>query len=247
MRGIWVVISALIMIGFSGCEKSILDNCAASGGKITKEDRGHPEIHYIHLSDNINLILEQGNSPSLQVEAGKNLLPDIITEVKNGELYIRNENKCNWLRSYNKEVNVYLTIAALDSLDYYGSGDIFSVNALKSDSIRIDVWEGSGSIRLQLDVPTSHLNLHFGTVDFNVTGRSNVTYIYAASYGPFNCGDLDSKFVYINNKGSNNCYVRASVHLVATIEYLGNIYYYGNPGTIHTDISGDGKLIHLEN
>lgn len=240
---IFILVAALLFM--QACEKSILDNCAKNTGRIIIENRGEPHIDYIHISDNVNLILKQGNAGSLRVEAGENIISSIVTEVNEGRLYIRNENKCNWLRSYNKDINVYLSVADLDSLDYFGSGTISSENAISGDSVQISVWEGSGSIEMELDVEKSRLNLHYGTVDFNIRGRSGVTYIYAASYGPFYCEQLNSKFVYINNRGTNNCYVRASVELGATIEYLGNIYYYGNPPVVHSNISGEGELISM--
>lgn len=242
-RQLNILILILVLPLFHACEKILPDNCAKSIGKMVIEDRGAPDIGYINISDNVNLILKHENSGALRVEAGEHIIGSVKTEVSGRQLVISNENKCNWLRSYSKDINVYLTLSKLDSLDYYGSGTVTSENAIKADSVQISVWEGSGSIEMELDVEKSRLNLHYGTVDFNISGRSGVTYIYAGSYGPFYCEQLDSKFVYINNRGTNDCYVRASVELGATIEYLGSIYYYGNPPVVYSNITGEGELI----
>ena len=67
---------------------------------------------------NVNLYLRQANENKLVLESGTNLMAKIITEVNsNGVLEIRNENQCNWVRSYDKPINVYLEFKDLDSLE----------------------------------------------------------------------------------------------------------------------------------
>ena len=43
--------------------------------------------------------------------------------------------------------------------------------------------------------------------------------------------------------GTNDCYVNADKYLDATIRSIGNIYYTGNPDSVHVHISGPDKLI----
>ncbi|MBU3927046.1 MAG: DUF2807 domain-containing protein, partial [Bacteroidetes bacterium] len=57
--------------------------------------------------------------------------------------------------------------------------------------------------------------------------------------------DLYASLMYVNNKSANDVYVRASEVLGATIEGLGNIYYYGDPPEVGFIKQGSGELIHL--
>ena len=232
-------------LSVGACKKMGVDNCFSNTGEIISEVREVDDIHYVLLENNVNLVLIQDSVPSLRVEAGKNIIDKVITEVSGTNLFIRNENDCNWLRSYDKEIRVYLGVHKLDSLDYRSSGDVTTKTTLVNDSIEIHVWEGSGSIDMDIEVEKSWINLHYGTVDMNIRGNSNVTYIFSGSYGLLRCDELDSKFTYVGSQGTNDCYVRASVGLEVSIKYLGNIYYYGSPSFIKKDISGEGELIKL--
>jgi Putative auto-transporter adhesin, head GIN domain len=241
------LISIATLICFSSCEKMGLNNCLENTGKTIRIEREVNDLCYINLSNNVNLILTQDSFCSLSVEAGENIIDKVITEVSGNSLYIRNENKCNWLRSYDKEINVYLSVSNIDSIDYNSSGVIISTNTILNDTLSINVEEGCGSIDMEINVYKAVLNLHYGTVDFKISGKSKLAYIFNASYGPIHCHNLNSTFTYINNQGTNDCYVRASHTLEATIEFLGNIYYYGNPSFIKKNITGQGELIKLGN
>jgi hypothetical protein len=223
-----------------------LGDCFKSTGEIILEERETPEFEHIILEDNINIILTQDNQCSIRVQAGKNLIGSVITEVNDGQLTIRNDNQCNWIRSYNKDINVYLAVKNLVSIYYMASGNIISTNTIVSDSLNIAVYDGSGLIDMDILTVNSVLSLHYGSVDFNIHGFTQVDYIFAASYGPFHCQDLVSVFCFMNNRGSNDCFVNCTKDLEVVIENIGNIYYKGNPETIKSVITGTGQLIKLE-
>ena len=240
-----ILLIIIISITSFSCKKNIGD-CFKSTGKIITEDRTSSDFHLIYLNDNVNLVITQDSLNSVIVEAGENIISSVKTEFINGHLNITNTSSCNWVRSYEKEITVYVSVNNLDSLKYESSGDVSCTNTIKNDSICVDVWGGAGTIKLDLELKIAKLHLHYGTVDMVFRGSSYVTYIYAASYGPFHCEDLYSSNVYINNRGTNNCYIRASKLLEATIESIGDIYYYGNPEEVSSNITGDGELIKME-
>ena len=66
------------------CEKLFVDDCFKSTGEITIERRESSDFENIILEDNINLILTQGNECAIMVEAGKNLLESIKTDISGG-------------------------------------------------------------------------------------------------------------------------------------------------------------------
>jgi hypothetical protein len=236
----------LILLLCSSCEKFPGDDCFKSSGEITLEHRDVAEFESISLNDNINLIITQGNECAVTVQAGKNLLGSIITEVDDKELIVKNENTCNWMRNYNKDIDIYLTVKNLKDIVYRSSGLIFSTNAILGDSLNVAVWDGTGTIDMEVQTRVCVLSLHYGSVDFRVRGNTNISYIYAGSYGPFYCENLESVFTFMNNRGSNDCYVYCTKQLEVDIEYTGSIYYKGNPETIVANITGSGQLIKLD-
>src|SRR5512138_915177 len=98
-----LILIGCYMLCSAGCSKSGAD-CFTSAGEVTLEERILPDFDSLVLNDNVNLILTYDSMPiqTVAVEAGKNLLRGITTEVSNGELIIHNLNVCNWVRSFNK-------------------------------------------------------------------------------------------------------------------------------------------------
>ncbi len=244
---IWCIrVLVLILAVFTSCSKDDPFGCFRNTGPITREKRETGPFTMIVLRNNLNLILTRDSVCEVVVEAGKNLQDKIFTTVSRGILEIKNENACNWMRSYDKPLNVYVRVSDLDSLAYRASGDVKSTNPIITDSLKVDVWEGGGSIDLEVDVIKSWFRIHEGTAGITARGHTTVNFIYANAYGPVDCLGLETKFTYMNNSGTNHCYVNASYVLEVTIENTGNIYYMGDPDHIKTDISGEGKLIKLD-
>lgn len=246
MKLIRIISGVLIAVSLGGCEKGHGFDCLKGTGDITTEMRTAGVVNTIILEDNINLYLTQDTAEKIVVEAGEKIIGSIATELENGKLTLRNNNRCNWVRSFNKEVNVYVSVRDLRYIDYTGSGDIIAVNEIISDNFEINIYDGSGSINLNLNTEESWITLHLGVADITVKGKSDISYVYTAGYGPVDCIHLQTDNTYITNNGSNNCFINVSNELVAKIGSVGNIYYKGNPKTIDKRISGSGSLISID-
>jgi hypothetical protein len=218
--------------------------CVGKTGKTITQMRTTLPYNSVEVYDNINLILTHDTSlTAIYVEAGENLIDGITTKIDSGKLVLRNHNSCNWLRSFEVPVNVYLTYTKLDSIIFQAAGNITCTNEWTNDTIYLDVVEGGGQINLNLNVFKSFITVRYGTVAINITGFSQVTYISSQGYGPLHAEDLYSKFTYVYTFSPNDVFVKATVELGVEIRNIGNVYYTGNPGNIYTNISGKGKLI----
>jgi hypothetical protein len=236
----------VILLLMTACNREQLDDCYTGTGPMVTEERPSGYFERIELYDNVNLVLIEGNQPTLKIEAGQKLLDAIKTEITDSTLLIRNTLKCNWVRSYDREITVYATAPALHEIRYEGSGDVRTAGPVTLDSLQVSIWGGAGTFDLDLHAYQLNLALHYGTVDLHVKGKAVLTTIFANSYGPFYCNDLISNIVYIRNSGTNNCHVHAEHILEAEITSVGNIYYTGNPYELKTNISGSGKLIKMD-
>lgn len=241
-----IIIIIVSLVSFSSCKKGTFPDCFYATGDITTQSRAIEKFSKIILRNNVNLILEKSNTNNIVVEAGTNLISNISTLVnENGVLEIKNDNNCNWIRSFDKPINVYLKYTNIDTIEYQSIGDVTTKNTLITDTLWLAAYEGAGEININIDVKTLHCALHYGTLDIIIKGNSGLSYVYSASFGLVNLIELESKFVYANNKSSNDVYLKANSHLGATIENIGNIYYVGNPKTVTFDKIGTGELIHL--
>jgi hypothetical protein len=232
----------LVLFIWVGCDKSGV-NCITSNGKTIRQERNLGDFDSIEVRDYVNLIISQDSVNKVSVESGQNIISGITTEVVNRQLSIRNINKCNWLRSYDVPVNVYVSVKNLTKIYYLSSGNVSTTNPLKSSFLTVEVWGGSGTIDLNLDIFQGYFVLQIGTVDFNLHGNCPINTIYSGDYGFFQCTDLKSRYTFVTNDGSNDCYVNSSYILDATIGSIGNIYYTGKPDSVTTHIHGSGKVI----
>lgn len=238
----WVLLG-LIIVSCNDNEK----DCFVSAGETTSEFRGEHTINFIEVYDDINLILTYDTVNSgIIVETGKNLLENIETKIEKNRLTLRNNSTCNWVRSFEVEFNVYVNIKNLDTLIYRGSGNISCTDTLFCDSLQLDIWEGAGTVNLNINSGKSWLYNHQGTVDLIFTGKSGITFISSKGYGPINCSGLESNIVYLYTISPNHCYINSRAIIDVTIDNIGNVYYTGNPYAIFTNYNSTGKLIKLE-
>ena len=243
-RNIWYLLLAAVLIIPFGCKKSGT-NCYTSAGTVILEKRNLSDFDSIDVGGYVNLFLTQDSIDAVTVESGKNVISGITTEVSNGLLVIRNTNECNWLRSYNVPVDVYISVKHLLKIYYEASGNVTSTNTLISNSLGIIAWGGCGSIKVDMNVQSGYFSLQQGTVDLTLRGHCSISSIFAGDYGAIDCKDLTTGFTFVTNQGSNYCYVQAAQYLEATIKSIGNIYYSGTPDSVITHIKGSGKVIHL--
>lgn len=252
ISNIWLSLSLLTMIlilmiaGFSCSKSSVLD-CFNSTGKITQTEREISEFHSIVLNDNVNLFLRQSDQNKLVLEAGSNLMSKIYTEVNDaGYLEIGNDNSCNWVRSYDKLITVYLDFVRLDTLEYRSIGNVNNEDTIRIDTLVIDVKEGAGTIELTVDAYKINTNLHYGTADIITSGKSILNFVYLAGFGVIDNRELQSAQVYATNKSSNDVYINATSTMVVEIDNIGNVYYIGSPVDVSLSGPGPGKLIALD-
>jgi hypothetical protein len=235
----------LLILTLPSCEKGGAFDCFKRTGEIVMEDRYAEEFNSIYLNNNVDLYITQSDHYAISVEAGKNLQGGIKTQIENKVLTIKNDNRCNWTRSYDKPMNVYVSVENLSYISYEGSGNVYSTNTIVCDTIHVDIQNGGGSIKLDLNCWKSKVYNHTGTVDITISGYSDVNYMYNNSYGPIDCLNLETAHTYMTTRSSNDCYINVNITLEAAIENAGNIYYKGNPQII-SDITGTGKLIKVD-
>jgi hypothetical protein len=240
-RAILFVMVALSI--FSSCKKENLCDCIKGTGSIKKEQRAASDFTSIEVHKNISVIITQDNINSVEVKAGENLLPLIKTEVKNGQLYITNHNTCNWVRSYSKEIVVYVYAKNLREISSYSARDITSSNTITSSVITILNFL-NGDISLDINADESYTKQMGAGGDITVTGHTNFNYIFSQGYGYLHLENLESTKAMVSQHGTSDIHMNASDELDVEITGIGSVFYSGNPVVSQRPSPGSGKLIH---
>ncbi|GAB4143886.1 MAG: hypothetical protein Fur0041_18950 [Bacteroidia bacterium] len=239
------IISIFIILSlFSGsCKKENLCDCFKGTGSVTSETRALPDFSNVYAEDNVNVIFIEDTFSSVEVEAGENLLKLIKTEVADGWLKIRNDNKCNFVRRYDIPVNVIIhykrnTIYHIKSKC---TGTLYNQGVSTSDSLDLDV-ESSGDIRFSVASGKIFTHQH-GTGDVELKGQCNDVIIYSIGTGFTLADECLANYVWVYTNTTGKITVHTSGILDAEIDGSGNVYYKGTPTQIFRKLHGTGQVL----
>jgi len=238
---LWTLLFIPILL--LGCQKENMGDCFKSTGKVTRETRFFEHFTSLEVEDNVNVFITFGDYNEAIVEAGSNLMPLIRTEVNLGKLIIRNDNKCNWVRSLDVPINVYLQCVDIESITSRGFGLVETIDLINRDVFTAEHWLASGKIKLRLNTQETYLKSHTGVGDFECSGNTDYLYLYSSSHGVFRTENLLAASCYAWNLGSGDFHVNVSDSLHARIENLGDVYYNQNVQSVTSFITGSGQLI----
>jgi hypothetical protein len=242
---VWILIVLSVAV-MASCKKEHCFDCMKGSGEKVWETRSLGSFSRIKLSDRINLYVLQDSTEQVIIEGGEHLVPYIVTEISYGVLTIRDENRCNWVRSFKKEINVYLHCRSLREISYSGAGNIESLSPIKIDTLELNFWDGSGCIKMNVNCQMLKVHCHTGCGDAEISGTAGNAYYYSRSNGAIRCKDLKAEHVVMDVKGTNDSYVYASQSIYAYIGYTGNVYYAGHPAEVSSVIAERGRLIPLD-
>lgn len=233
-----LLICAIIL---SSCGKN--SRCGKSTGEIQTITRDLSSFEKINIYDKIQIELKQSTVNKATITCGKNLIDYVITESNGNELTIRNDNNCNFLRSYKKEIKIILEFTNLSKINFIGAGNVTCFDTIKQSYFEV-VGEGcSGDFDLLFNTDSLRFTLHTGNSNVKLSGKTKLSYFYSGGTSIINAGNLQSITCLTNNSGSGDFTVNAIDYLYAQIESQGSIFYYGNPSVDKTG-TGSGLLVH---
>jgi hypothetical protein len=238
-----ILLLSLLMFTFSNCSKEHLFDCLKSTGDEITEIRSASPFTRLNLNNDVDVILYSDTTPFITVRAGEHLIGGIITEIENGTLYIRNDNRCNWTRSFENRYIVTVGMRNPEKIDSYGSGNIECRDSIRSEEFTFDSWNASGSFYFLLSNHKSHFNNNIGRADYHASGKSDVTFAFMNDVATLDFSSLHTNLFYLRSSTTGVCRINVSQELEATLTYTGDVYYTGNPYKVTQEVSGSGRLI----
>ena len=235
-----------MLIAFSlGCNKDDGSGCFTQVGDIISEERTvEADFNSIVINDNAVVYIKQGNEYKIEVRGGSKLMQSYITRFENSRLIIENKTICKWIRDQNTPFEVNVSVPHLDSIIFYGYGDIYGDGVIEVDDFVFMTRDGVGDVTMDLIGENLRLIMHTGATNVNLKGSFNYTYAYSTSYSILNLEELyvDSGF-YVNG-GTGNFIVNTKNYIKAQLNLTGNIYYNQEPFIYVETQLGSGEMIH---
>lgn len=237
---------SLLMIAITllnSCGKDPFCNCFESTGSKTSEIRTLNSFSTIEVFNNVSVNWHRSNDQKLVVTCGSNLIDGIQTDVEAGILKIRNNNRCNWMRDPGNTFLVDVYSPDLSAIICRTVGDITCKDTVRNSVFLAESWDGTGTIKLNLDVSEAYLKIHTGPVDIIANGHTDYCYLYNTGNGYIRAEGLQTSDAFVMSRSTGDCYVNSDNNLQVKIDYQGDIYYLGQPLNIQSQITGTGRLI----
>lgn len=210
-----------------------------TSAQTSKEVRDLSSFQSIALSFSGNVILTQGQTQKVEIEAEQEFLKDVITEVRGEELIIRTEDRM-WRNM--GQVKIYITMPVISALKVTGSGSITASNNLAVDKLRLDV-SGSGSVKIDRLKAQQIENKISGSGSIKISGENASSLSASISgSGKLDAFSLAAGSVTVNISGSGNANVQATETLDTRISGSGSVNYKGHP-RVNANATGSGKTV----
>lgn len=236
----------------------------SNGDPVTEQRSVGGSFDIICMYNNVNVHLVESRHPHLELTCPKNLIDNIVTEVRNDSLIIRNDNDFNWLRRYDYSINLTVyydslceinfasigTLTAQDSLRGRYSADNDSIGGGGRHAFMLRTKEGCGHIDLTFSCDVLRNRFFNGTSCIVLRGVAGYAEHIVRSYGTVHAEEMNVNMVTVQHESTNDLYVwvRDGGHLHARLSSIGNLYYRGNPKPSDTQIEcwGEGRAFPLQ-
>lgn len=225
------------LLGACECDDIFPDSVKGEGAAVS-EDRSTAAFSGVRLAIDADVYLSQGSVQSIRVEAQRNVLDVLQTEVRDNQLCLGFGRTT--VRRHDP-IRVYLTMPTLTSVEVAGSGRVVGQGPLNTQDLRLDV-AGSGSVALpQLTVRDLRTTLS-GSGDMQLGGTARRQQLTISGSGKLDGFALALNTAEVNINGSGGAELSVAETLQATISGSGVVYYRGRPA-VTSRISGSGRVV----
>lgn len=236
MKKITLISIVLVaLISLSACSFTVING----SGHVITEERTVSGIHGVDLSAYGELNITQGNTESFSIQGDDNIVPHIISEVRNGILFIQFDDKWgSWYRS-SETIQFNLTVKNIDTITFSGAGSIKSTG-LNANTLAISLT-GAGDVEISnLQVNTVDVHLS-GAGNVHLTGKAVTQKLSLSGVGNYNTEDMKSQIASISLTGAGNATIWVTDSLDVHVSGAGSVSYYGQP-QVTKEITGLGSI-----
>lgn len=241
MRNIFTLLAILITVfTLPSCDFINMETIDGNG-HIATETRNISSAEEIEAHSFFDVVIVNGSTPSIKIEADDNLIPYIVTNNEGGKLVIRTKDHVG-LKSDNK-IKVYVTTNRVEEISLSGSGNVTSNDKLTGgDQLKLHI-SGSGDIKLSVNTPRVEAGIS-GSGSIELNGETKDSKITITGSGDYKAQELQAENADVHITGNGNVNVSASVKLIVHITGSGDVYYKGSP-SLEQHITGSGSIKQL--
>ncbi|RTQ49770.1 DUF2807 domain-containing protein [Hymenobacter gummosus] len=182
----------------------------------------------VEASGAINVVLRQGATTEVKVEAQPEVLARVRTEVEGGTLKLYRERQKGRVTGMGKaeKVTVYVTCPRLTGLSVSGASDVKGESPLTADAFSIKA-SGASDVTLQLTAKQLTATAS-GASDIRLTGRVESQQVHVSGASDYRAYELRSQQADVQASGASDAFVYVDGELTAHRSGASDVHYKGN-------------------
>jgi hypothetical protein len=231
------------------CKRENRCDCFKSGRNETTVVRNLDAFQAIAVHSVFDLEWKYDTVCSAAVTCGEKLADNIETSVVMNEtsglyeLHVKNNNRCNWVRSQEKKIKILLKSPDIRHLNILSPCDFRTHDTVRTDLLKVDIHTGVSSVDMTVDCRNLYFSVHAGSGLFKLYGKTGVAYYYGMGNNHLHFENNVADYCYMEFRSTGQAYINVSKELGVTITGRGNVYYRGNPYQVDAREEAEGKLI----
>jgi hypothetical protein len=207
-------------------------SCTFGYSQTESQERKLQTFNQLEVSGNLKIVLSQSENPSVTVTTKPEALESVITEVKEGTLYISTKKSSTG--------KVEVTVADIKRIKQTGNTSLISQGLIKSETLEI---ESSGASETNLDVDVNELSTTIsGAGDVRLKGNAQNHKIKINGAGDIMAFELETQNTDATISGAGEARINAINNLDVKVSGAGDVVYLNEPAQKNIDISGAGSV-----
>jgi hypothetical protein len=170
------------------------------------------------------LYLKQGSPQKVEIEADKDIIKEIETQIEGGRLVIEKEGKWFDWNSDDDDIKVYITVPTIEAVSVSGSGDVIGQTKITGTDLSFNV-SGSGNLTLEVEASGKINGDVSGSGDISLTGK---------------CKSYDGD---VSGSGKVDLNLAIQDKADFSVSGSGKIEAKGSAESVEAAISGSGKVL----
>lgn len=221
---------------------------AALAAEPVRESRAATGFSRIEIDGQADVILRQGTSEGVTLEASPQALRNIETEVHGKTLSITLTDQRRWWDwvlggGATRSPRITIDFINLERIEAAGSVN-FTAGMLRTSDLRLEL-AGASTLKIG-DLQASRLRVDgAGAIKADLVGNVAAQFIDLSGASSYQAGELKSDSAALQISGAGKALINASKSLKVEISGAGAVQYVGDP-KLEQEISGVGKITRRE-
>jgi len=208
---------------------------------IKSENREVKYFDEIHVFSAIQVILQQGNTRAIKVEAEADVLPFLTTDIHDHKLVI-SISSMHDKKNIRQPMKVYVTTPEIKEIEVSQASSVTSDAIWAASKLEL---EASSAAKIRLTVKTDILDIDVSSAaNIRLKGETQQLEAEVSSASNLNAQELIAQKADIEISGA----AQASVNVVKEIKYeisgAANLNYKGNPQILKAEVDRSSKVSH---